>query len=65
MQVREPPEGPLLRALDSCDICRVTWVFEITVQEKKKKECQYSNIQSSGAISFLVDESIAYIQIIL
>lgn len=34
-------------------------------QFKKTKELQYNNIQSSAAIPFLVNKSIAYIQIIL
>lgn len=37
----------------------------LKLQFKKTKELQYNNIQSSAAIPFLVNKSIAYIQIIL
>ena len=37
----------------------------LKLQFKNTKELQYNNIQSSAAIPFLVNKSIAYIQIIL
>lgn len=54
------------------DLYKSTWLPVIIVelpeylklQFKKTKELQYSNIQSSAAIPFLVNESIAYIQIV-
>lgn len=64
MQVRQPPKN----------LYKSTWLPVISVElpeylklqfKEKKKECQYSNIQSSDAILFLVNESVAYIQIIL
>lgn len=47
MQVRQPPEGPF-KSTWLPVIFVVTWVFEITVQEKKRNA--NSNIQSSAVI---------------